>query len=125
MGQLVKPPERALLAKRGACFAKDKQVEMHYYEAARPPFGLNVRVRLLLDRYPNLGEEELAELINLLPQVPPLDLSQMTTNDRLAAQLAEFREDRGDKRNGSVSGLVWLLAFPLILGIGAIVWLRQ
>ena len=119
MGQLVKPPERALLAKRGACFAKDKQVEMRYYEAARPPFGLNVRVRLLLDRYPNLGEEELAELINLLPQVPPLDLSQMTTNDRLAA----FRDDRGDKRSGSVSGLVWLLAFPLILGISAIFWL--
>jgi hypothetical protein len=90
---------------------------MRDHSAARS-LGLNDRVRLLIDRYPNLGEVELAELINLLP-LAPLDVGQMITNDRLAAQLAALRENHGDKLKGHVARLVWLSAVALIFGIGA------
>ena len=44
------------------------------YDRARPRSDATLRVEHLLSRYPNLKEEELAELINLFPHLEVMNI---------------------------------------------------
>lgn len=46
----------------------------------RPRSQTTLRVEALLGRYPNLSEQELAELINLFPSLNLLDEGLMTSD---------------------------------------------
>lgn len=76
----------------------------------------------LLSRYPDLREQELAELIELFPFLPMLDLSLMTADDQLSEKLAEFQRDHGKQLKAPVSSLILFLAFPALVVIGSLWW---
>ena len=86
------------------------------YTRARPRSETTLRVEALLDRYPNLMEQELAELINLFPTIGILDHALMTADDRLSGKLAAFDRDHGKKLRTPLSSLIAFLAVPVIFG---------
>lgn len=95
----------------------------HAYLRAREPSAIAARAELLLSRYPNLSEAELAELINLMHRLPVLDLGLMTADDRLSDQLDAFHRDHGDKLGPSLISMAFFLIVPTALGVGTVWWL--
>ncbi len=93
-----------------------------YYSRSRQPSATALRVETLLSRYPDLREQELAELIDLFPFLPMLDLGLMTADDQLSEKLAEFQRDHGKKLKAPISGLMLFLAFPAMVVIGTLWW---
>jgi hypothetical protein len=55
-----------------------------YYPRSRPLSEAGSKARTLLGRYPNLGEHEVAELINLCAYLPMLDRGLMLSDKRLS-----------------------------------------
>ncbi len=94
-----------------------------YYSRSRQKSGLALEAETLLIRYPNLSEQELARLIDILPHLPILDMGLMTADDRLSEKLATFNRHHGDKLRAPVSALMWFLAFPTIAAIGVLWWM--
>ena len=84
------------------------------YTRARPRSETTLRVDALLDRYPNLSEQELAELINLFPTLSILDQALMTADSGLAGKLTAFDRDHGKKLKTPLSSLIAFLAVPVI-----------
>ena len=95
----------------------------HAYLRSREPSSIAARAELLLSRYPNLSEVELAELINLMHRLPVLDLGLMTANDRLSDQLDAFHRDHGDKLGPSLISMAFFLTVPAALFLGTVWWL--
>lgn len=89
---------------------------------SREPSVIAARAEHLLARYPNLSEVELAELINLMPRLPVLDLGLMTADEQLSGQLDAFHRDHGDKLGPSLVSMAAFLVIPTTLILGA-VWL--
>ena len=81
-----------------------------------------MRAQALLARYPNLGEQELAELINLFHYLRLLDVSLIAADERLSDQLADFRRDHGRAVPMSRETLIMALALAAILVLG-VAWL--
>lgn len=90
------------------------------YDRLKPRSETALRVETLLARYPDLGEQELAELINLFPRVSLLDQGLMTADDSLSDRLADFHRDHGAKFKTSMPVMIAFLAFPVILTIVAL-----
>ncbi|MBV1692110.1 hypothetical protein KRR38_31685 [Novosphingobium sp. G106] len=63
------------------------------YGRLRPRSGAALQVGSLLNRYPRLSEQELANLIELMPYLPILDQALITADDQLAGKFAEFLRD--------------------------------
>ena len=92
------------------------------YNRLRPPTEIAVRAEVLLDRYPNLSEQELAELINLFPHLSLLDQGLLTVDERLSGKLHKFHhEHRATLTPGKVD-LVLSLALVTFLAMFALWW---
>ena len=87
------------------------------YSRARSRSETTLRVEALLGRYPNLSEQELAELINLFPTLNILDHGLITADDALSGNLVAFQRDHGKKLKPSVSSLILFLAVPVTFAI--------
>jgi hypothetical protein len=92
------------------------------YERMRPRSETTLRVEALLSRYPNLSEQELAELINLFPYLNLLDQGLMTSDDRLAGKLRNFHREHGRKLKTQMSGLIAFLSVPTLLALFILWW---
>jgi hypothetical protein len=90
------------------------------YDRLRPRSETALRAETLLDRYPNLSEPELAELINLFPGLSLIDQGLMTADERLSGRLADFHRDKLKVRKVD---LIIFLAFPAFLAIFTLWWL--
>jgi hypothetical protein len=66
------------------------------YDRARPRSGTSLRAEALLARYPNLSEQELAELINLFSRLTMVDQAVMAADERVAEKLVEFHRRHGE-----------------------------
>ena len=77
----------------------------------------------LLARYPRLSEQELARLIEIFPDLPPIDKAVITADDRLSGNLAAFYRDHGDKLCPSLAALSLLLFLPITAAAAALWWL--
>lgn len=94
-----------------------------YYSRSRQKSDMAREAESLLIRHPNLSEQELARLIDILPRLPILDMGLMTADDRLSEKLAAFHRHHGDKLRAPTAALMWFLAFPIIAAIGALWWI--
>ena len=92
------------------------------YDRARPRSETSLRAEDLLSRYPNLSEQELAELINLFPHVNMVARGLMAADDRMGAKVEHFYRDHGDKLDGGLGGRAALLAFAAFVAV-FIYWL--
>ena len=93
------------------------------YDRARPRSATTLRAENLLSRYPNLSEQELAELINLFPHVNMVSRGLMAADDRMGAKVEHFYRDHGAKLDGGLGGratLVALAAFAAVFIIWAV-----
>ena len=86
------------------------------------PSETGLRVEALLDRYPDISDREVAELVSLFPSLPILDLGLMTADDRLSEKLIAFHRDHGSKLKTPLSSLIMFLTFPAIVAIFALWW---
>lgn len=94
-----------------------------FYSRSREPSEMAVKAEALLSRYPDLDEQELADLIHMFPYLPILDVGLMTADDRLSEKLEAFHRDHGHKIRAPVSSLMLFLIFPAMLAIGTLWWL--
>jgi hypothetical protein len=92
---------------------------------SRPRSETAFRVEALLNRYPNLGEQELAELIETFPRLHIRDYALMTGDDRLADKLETFEREHGHELKTPLGSLLAFLAFPAILAGGVLWWLLR
>ena len=93
-----------------------------YFPRSRQPSAVALRAEALIDRYPNLSEIELAELINLMNRLPMLDFGLIAADDRLADRMDAFHRDHGDKLGPSLASAVVLLAIASIATLGLVQW---
>ncbi len=85
------------------------------YSRSRGPSQLTLDVEKLLRRYPNLSEEELANLIETFPQLSMLDAALLTADDRLAVPLETFHRDHSQRLRRPWPSLIALVAVPAML----------
>jgi len=76
---------------------------------------------LLIWRYPNLSEIELARLINLYRQLSALDMALMISDQRLAPKLDRFFNDHSSQLKAPVGRYAIFLG-ALLAGIAVAVW---
>ena len=93
-----------------------------YLSRSRQPAAIALRAETLINRYPNLSEAELAELINLMRRLPILDFGLMAADDQLAGKMEAFHQDHGDRLGPSLVSAVTFFAVPAIIALGVIVW---
>ena len=87
------------------------------YSRARPRPDAALRMEALLARYPNLCEQELAEMIDLFPTLRILDHGLITADRFLSGKLAAFERDHARELRAPLSSLVAFLAIPLAFAI--------
>ena len=87
------------------------------YSRARPRSEITLRVEALLGRYPNLSEQELAELINLFPTLRILDHGLMTADSQLSGKLVVFEREQRKKLKAPLSSLIIFLFVPVTFAI--------
>ena len=92
------------------------------YSRSRQPSGLTVRFEALLNRYPDLGEQELATMIESFPYLRVLDVGLMTADDRLAGKLEAFHRDHGRKIGAPLNSRLAFLVFPALVAGGVLWW---
>ena len=92
-----------------------------YFARSRDPSAVAARAEVLIQRYPNLSEVELAELINLMPRLPVLDFGLMTADPVMSSRLDDFYREHGRKVRTSVAPLVIFLLLPLAV-VAATAW---
>ena len=88
------------------------------YSRARPRSETALRVEDLLGRYPNLSEQELAELINLFPNVNMVARAVMTADERLGEKVVDLYRNHGTKLDGSIGGRTLSVALAALVAIG-------
>jgi hypothetical protein len=94
-----------------------KEFEMAaVYDRARPRSDTTLRAEELLSRYPNLKEEELAELINLFPHLNMIARGLMAADERLGAKVEAFYTEHGDRLDGGLGGRTKQIALATFAG---------
>jgi hypothetical protein len=93
-----------------------------HYSRSRELSKGAVKAEALLNRYPDLSEQELASLIRTFAHLPLLDFGLMAADERLGEKLDEFYRDHGDKLRAPLSGLSWAISLLAVLAIVLLVW---
>lgn len=88
---------------------------------AEPTGTAQEQARLLLARYPNLSEIELARLVNLYRGFSALDTALLLSDDALAPRLDRFTAEHRSKIRLPFRQYAGLL-FYTALTIGALAW---
>jgi hypothetical protein len=88
---------------------------------AAPVGTAHEQAKLLLARYPNLSETELARLINLYRGFSALDTALILSDDALAPTLARFRAEHRSKVRPPFRQYAGLLAYT-VLTLAAVAW---
>ena len=78
--------------------------------------------QVLLQRYPNLSEAELASLIRTFAGLPFLDFGLMAADERLGDKLSVFYADHGAKLRPPLWGMGWALAVPAVVVAAALIY---
>lgn len=89
---------------------------------SRAPSTLTLKVEALLKRYPNLSEDGLADLIEMLPFVPVLDTALMAADDELSRRFEAFHRDHRHKLQPALPTLAATLLFPAMFLIWLLLW---
>ena len=92
------------------------------YDRARPRSDATLRVEHLLSRYPNLKEEELAELINLFPHLDMISRGLLAADDRLGDKVGDFYREHGNRLDHVVPLRTSIFALA-VLALMAVLWL--
>lgn len=93
-----------------------------YLSRSRQPAAIALRAEALMNRYPNLSEGELAELINLMRRMPVLDFGLMAADDGLSHKMEAFHRDHGDRLGPSLASAVTFFAIPATIALGIVIW---
>jgi hypothetical protein len=88
---------------------------------AQPVGTAHEQAKLLLARYPNLSETELARLINLYRGFSALDTALILSDDALAPTLARFRAEHRSRVRPPFRQYAGLLAYT-VLTLAAVAW---
>jgi hypothetical protein len=75
----------------------------------------------LLGRYPDLSKDELDQLISLFPQLSPVEMAMMISNEEIAGKLDAF--NRAHPRVGRTPfGHYGVFIGIFVIGLALIVW---
>lgn len=98
------------------------QTYSQIFPRSRPLSQTALKIEALLDRYPNLGEQDLQALIRSYPYLPMVDYAVMTADERFAAKLEAFHRDHGDKLKTPANEMLAFIAVPALVALGALWW---
>ncbi|MBT2133651.1 hypothetical protein KK137_04825 [Croceibacterium sp. LX-88] len=76
----------------------------------------------LLNRYPEISEQELDTMIRTFTHLPLLDFGLLAADERLGGKLDAFYADHGDKLRPPLSGMVWAIAVPVLIVAIALIY---
>ena len=93
-----------------------------FYSRSRPRSQTALKIEALLDRYPDLSEQDLDSLIRSYPYLPMVDYALITADERLAAKLEALHRDHGDKLKTPVGERFAYVAVPALVALGALWW---
>ncbi len=94
----------------------------HCHAPTTEPIGTaQEQVQVLISRYPNLSETELARLINLYRGFSALDTALMLSDEAFAPRLDRFTTDHRSSIRPPFRQYAGLL-FYTILTLGALIW---
>ena len=91
-----------------------------HYSRSRELSEGAVKAEALLNRYPDLSEQELASLIRTFAHLPLLDFGLMAADERLGEKLDAFYRDHGYKLRPPVSGVIWAMGVPAVIALGVL-----
>jgi hypothetical protein len=100
--------------RRGCPFAGKEIIMTALYSRTRPPSVRALRVETLLDRYPRLSGQELAELISLYRALNFLEQELLIADSGLSAKLVAFRRHHGSKLRSGLWSLIMFVSVPLV-----------
>ena len=86
-----------------------------HYSRSRALSDDAVRAETLLVRYPDLSEQELADLLRTFARLPLLDFGLIAADRRLGAHLDSFYDDHGHRLWPPLSKWAWAVAVPLVM----------
>lgn len=92
------------------------------YSRARELSASAHHAQALLERYPDISDQELATLISTLAELPLLDFGLLAADERMDDKLNAFHADHGDKLRPPLSGIVWAIAVPVLIVSVALVY---
>jgi hypothetical protein len=64
-------------------------------DRTRPRSSLTEEAERLVQKYPNITDEEIDRLVAIFPKLPVLDVGLMTSDDSLASRLEAFHREHG------------------------------
>lgn len=82
-----------------------------------------LKAETLLNRYPDLTEQELAILIRRFQNLPLLDFGLMAADENLGAKLDAFYRDHGEKLRTPLSAVSWAVTLLVVLALALLVWM--
>lgn len=91
-----------------------------YYSRSRELSHNAAKAEMLLNRYPNVSEEELSTLIQCFARFPLLDYGIIAADERLGPKLDAFYADHSDKLRPPIADLMWAFAVPAVIVIAVV-----
>lgn len=91
-----------------------------YYSRSRGLSHNAAKAETLLNRYPDVSEEELATLIQCFARFPLLDFGVIAADERLGIKLDAFYRDHGDKLRPPMTDVMWALTVPAVIAIAVL-----
>ena len=88
-----------------------------YYSRFRELSHNAARAEALLNRYPDVSEEELRVLIRSFARFSLLDFRSIAADERLGSKLDAFYRNHGDKLRPPLADVMWALAVPAVIVI--------
>ena len=86
-----------------------------YFSRSRELSHNAANAERLLNRYPDLSEQELETLIRSFARFPLLDYGIIAADDALGPKLDAFYRDHGDKLRPPFEHVAWGLAVPVVI----------
>lgn len=92
------------------------------YNRLRPASQSFMRLQTLLDRYPNIHEQELGELGELASNLTLMEEAILSGSEHRSKTLHQFRRDHTKSQRVPVAELIAFLSLPTLLAAILLWW---
>lgn len=93
------------------------------YNRLRPVSDSFIRFQTLLDRYPDIHKQELAELGELVPRLTLMEEAILSSSEDRSEKLYQFRREHRDSQRVPAIELIAFLSLPALIAAGLFWWI--
>ncbi|NIJ16296.1 hypothetical protein [Sphingobium vermicomposti] len=92
------------------------------YNRLRPVSNSLIELEALLDRYPQVHKNEIAEIGGLVARLSLIEEAILSSRKDRAEKLYNFRREHGDHHRVPTTELVAFLSFPILIAAALLWW---